>query len=585
MKEQTTSNDLFRDRSPTVVALDNLIRRNLRVSDPNDPTEVAGALKKLYRADKEAMDREAGGLPFLQISMPSTAPVAATSSQAEVDQAVGDVERDLTALSTNSLLKDIQPELSGWGSAIRAAMADGINAARMALDPRQRDLAFSMRRSLGDYARVSRYAGAMTPSMSAYYRRLAQSLDEVAGVLLVLMGEALANIGFSGGRFLLQAPVSELQERRDAVIMALENLIGSAREAYGSDQWPRGLEAYRQLLRRLDTSGHSDLKALFQPNTIARLMDDLIDRAAGHTANGLRALGATANVALESFRRLIAYGRFVADPESPSLATFLSSIQLFMDAFSNSTSGYRLLFISRPPILFYGLYGINGPDEPSNRLLQLIIHRGRLAEQLDCIMECECDTRRIGCQILLDKILYDVDRAIDLYALGPVSVLTTEPELRAAAYAFVIEEVLENSSYRPCFNVSPQNTPVDEVPCQGNNRQDLIFCTLREMRNLLQQAIPVPLVQAERDCICEELCVQFHSEVDFENLLSSLAPSCERNRGLLLRIRELLTTVVRDRIGRQGEICPEFEVRIPRTVETSWESLLEGMDSSGLFRR
>src|SRR5262249_6471939 len=209
-----------------------------------------------------------------------------------------------------------------WGYAIRNAVADGIGAARFALDPRQRERAFGSRRLLGDYARIARFVGALTPSMNLPYRRLAQSLDEVGAVMPLLMGEALANIGFSGGRFLLQVPASELQSRRDAVLYALRNLIGSTQEAYGPNDWPRGLVAYRQFIDRLETSGFADLKALFQENYLSRLMDELIDRASSTNVEGLRALGSTAQLAVERFRRLILVGQRVVTPEAPPLAAF-----------------------------------------------------------------------------------------------------------------------------------------------------------------------------------------------------------------------------------------------------------------------
>jgi hypothetical protein len=635
MKEQTTANDLFRDRSPTVVALDNLIRRKLRVSDPNDPQEIAGALRKLYKAEKEAMDREAGGMPFLLTSLPAAPPASATSSQAEVDQAVSDVERDLKALTTNSLLKDIEPELKGWGSAIRAAMADGINAARMALDPRQRDLAFAMRRLLGDYARVSRYVGALTPNLNIYYRRLAQSLDEVAGVLLVLMGEALANVGFSGGRFLLQAPVSELQERRDAAVAALRNLIGSVQEAYGSNQWPRGLVAYRQFLNRLDTSGQSDLKAMFQENTLARMMDDLIDRAAGSTADGLRALGATAQLGLEAFRRLITFGQHLVDPESPPLTAFLSALQLFMDAFTNAASGYRLLFSSRPPILFYGLYGMGGIDTASRRLLNLIILRGQLADMLDCHMGCGCETDAVRCQIYLDKFLYDMDRAIDLYARGTDPDGTDEPEYRAAATGYIAEEILDPLNCAPAEEVNTvdlrsnirrvlelaqtelwggwtfevenpfsitvvaDGIPVSITDIEGfdgiksmETVWDAFRNTLRSMYDKINSGNlegiteitgkpqDLMLLESMYRYILQELCIQKKTEEQWKTLLQTMAPSCMRYAGVLDDISRLINGAI---LSVAGEIaaCPEFDPSIPPTLETSLAGHTYGRWSEG----
>jgi hypothetical protein len=207
--------------SASRMALDNLLRRELKVSDPNDAKQIAEALFARYKDTPRAaaITREAQGVPFALT--PSTAmpmPQVMRSSDTEWEQAVNDVERDLQALSENAILKDIKPELQGWTMAIRSAIADGVNAARYALDARRRDVAFGLRRTLGDYARMARLVGILTPGMNINYRKLAQSLDEVASVLLVMMGEAIANVGFNGGRFLLQAPYSELQARRDAVI-------------------------------------------------------------------------------------------------------------------------------------------------------------------------------------------------------------------------------------------------------------------------------------------------------------------------------------------------------------------------------
>src|SRR4051812_1110518 len=280
--DQSTSGPIVRDRTPVAVTVDNLIRRRLRIGDPSNPQEIAQGLRRLFAPEARSLDLEAKGLPLLPPTalMPSPVPVQAGPSGGELDQALGDVERDLRPLLTDSQLKDIQPELQGWAQAIRGIVADGLAAARIALDPRARDRAMGTRRQLGDYARLARFVGALTYGRNLAYRHLAQSLDEVAAMILVLIGESLAGIGFGGGRFLLQAPASELQARRDAVILALRNLNGSVQESYGSQEWPYGLRGLRGVLEILDNSGHSDLRALFDENTIGRLMDDLLDMAA-----------------------------------------------------------------------------------------------------------------------------------------------------------------------------------------------------------------------------------------------------------------------------------------------------------------
>lgn len=187
--------------------------------------------------------------------MQAYVPQAATSSDAELQQGRDDVERDLHELTTNSLLKDVTPEIQGWAQAVRSAITEGITAARFALDPRQRDNAFGIRRQLGDYSRMARLVGALSPTLNLTYRKFLQSLDEVAAVILVRMGETLSNVGFNGGQFLLQAPYSELQVRRDTVIYALRNLMGSTQTAYGQADWPRGLDAYRKLFSNLELEG------------------------------------------------------------------------------------------------------------------------------------------------------------------------------------------------------------------------------------------------------------------------------------------------------------------------------------------
>ena len=171
----------------------------------------------------------------------------------------------------------------------------------------------------------------MTATLSPAYRKLAQSLDEVAGLILVLAGEAIASSGSGGGRFLLAAPASELQARRDAVLLALRNLAGTTQQAYGNDEWPWGLHGFREILLRIETSGHHDLRVLLEEPALGRVMDELIDRASSHNARGLRALGATADVALQQLHRFIQMIDDNVQPQVPAVTTLLKALQLFLD--------------------------------------------------------------------------------------------------------------------------------------------------------------------------------------------------------------------------------------------------------------
>ena len=630
--------------SPQRLALDNLIRRELRVGDPNDPLQIAQALLTRYQGSPRAaaIAQEARGLPFLQTAPTESRVIQApTSSDAELRQARDDVERDLRELTTNSLLKDITPELEGWSTAVRSAIAEGSAAAHLSLDPRQRDKAFAIRRQLGDYARMARLVGALTPTLSPIYRKFAQSLDEVTAVLMVLMGEALSNVGFSSGRFLLQVPYTELQTRRDAAIYALRNLVGATQEAFGPNDWPRGLDAYRNLYRLLEVQGQGDLRALLVETELARTMDELIQRAAHGRAEGLRALGATAKLDLQRFRRLIAVAQRAVSPESPPLTAFLEALQLFADAFDIG-GGFRLLRIARPPILFYGLYGIGRLSNAEQILVNLVVLRGILAEQLDCFLQCECSAEQVTCQVMLDKVLYDVDRAIDLYAVGVDEF--SEPERRAAAFSFVIDGVLKNERVIDCLEKLPgrvrrslretllsiadflrQRVPSNEPevralrrfvrqspPWRGDARPESLeeFVPRRDDPDdpndpddrrrdtnvdligfivAIQRLLPdldftnpkQPALPAfftpTVDVISQELCIQQDAEVRWENLVRTLAPDCHGLEGVFNNMENMLDAVLSD----IGGTCKPFEPSLPPHFETSLDSIADDVDRLG----
>jgi hypothetical protein len=150
--------------STASLALDNLIRSQLKVSDPRDPKQIAEALLNYYRDLPQAVSvrQEAQGLPFLQApAVPALPPPQPTSSDAEFRIADGDVEKALTDLSTNPLTNDITPEMHGWAGSIRGAVAQGYTAARQGLDPSQRDMVIAIRRQLGEYARMARFVGTL----------------------------------------------------------------------------------------------------------------------------------------------------------------------------------------------------------------------------------------------------------------------------------------------------------------------------------------------------------------------------------------------------------------------------------------
>jgi hypothetical protein len=640
--------------NPQRLALDNLIRRELKVGDPSDPMQVAQALLDRYQGDPRAtaIAQEARGLPFLQAA-PLAAPVLqqAASSGAEWTQACDDIERDLACLATDAILKDVMPELRGWTQAIRSCLQEGYNSARLALDPHNRDKAFAMRRQLNDFARLSRLIGSHTPTMIAYYRSLAKSLDEASNLLLVIMGEALANIGFGGGRYLPQVPYTELQTRRDAAIYALRNLVGSTQMAYGPEDWPRGLDAYRQLTDLLEAQGQNDLRSLLVEGELARTMDELVQRGSDATSDGLRAVGSTALLALERFRRLVALGRRSVSPESPALYAYLEALQLFADSFE-SAGGFRLMKIARPPILFYGLYGNNGMDDADRRLVEMITRRSLLADRIDCIAStcCALPGQRVGV-VMLDKVLYDIDRAVDLYALGFENFGQTER--RAAAFGYLIAAVgdgvvpeakllidsdaelkqnltaLADADLRPALLIAKEqafdavvgqlvdraSAELDLIQTHGIKDQKDIAKNLAIERDKLvdqraQGATTVKAltslytaissaedklltpnqieIEADLDTdgyigvLEQELCLQREMETRWDNLVHSMVPNCS---SLEYSLKALVKVVDHAMQTMLGDTCAtQAPINLPPTLETSFDTLIERVERTGLGR-
>jgi hypothetical protein len=490
-----TPNGRDMSTSTPLMAIDNLLRRELKVGDPNDPQQVAQALSERYQNDlrAQAIEGEARGLPFLRTPMLRTsAPPPPTATNVDLDQAKHDVTQDLRTLVAENLSKDIRPELEGWQLVIHRSIDEGVAAARFGLDPHQRDKAFAMRRQLGDYARLSRLVGALTPGLNRSFRNLAQSIDEACAVMLVLMGESMANLGFAGGRFLLQSPYSELQARRDAVLNALRQVDGLAAMVGQGATWPRGLRAYRQLTTVLEARGQGDLRSLMNESELSRTMDELIQLAGGGGANGLRAIGATAWAPLARLHRFVQTTIRQVAPASPELATLHEALQLFIDGFVPA-GGFRLLRIARPSVLNYGLYGPSRISAAETRLIDLVNRRGALARQLDCLTDCACDDLTVTAQIVLDKLLYDVDRAIDYYSVGDADLGL--PEARAAAYSHLIDVVIDAPITNPPAPTHwPWNRPpITPLPLFFAPIPAEVRAELTAIRNLLRPtALPAP---------------------------------------------------------------------------------------------
>jgi hypothetical protein len=584
------------------LAIDNMLRNQLRISNPRDPKQIAQGLAAYYQdlPQTAAINQEAAGLPFQQTrALPIASPRQPSSSDAEFNIANGDVEKALQDLASNPLTNDITPEMQGWSDSIRVAIAESKAAAQAGLDPTNRDKVIAMRRQLGEYARMARFVGSMSPGMTQNFRRLGRGLDEVSAVLLVMLGESLASVGFATGYYLLQVPLPELQQRRDAVIFALRNFAGGAQQAYGPDDWPRGIDAYRRVYQWLEDQGQGDLRSLLLENEIGRTMDALITRAQNGSAEGLRALGVTAQLDIERFRRMVIVAPgAVAGDRSPPLEAYLQALGLFAETFKPA-GGLRLLRIARPPILLYGLYRTS-QIEHDTALFDLVMTRGTLATIFDGLFPSNA-SRGVKPQVLLDMVLYELDRGIDLLALSSSEKDGGEPASRAIAIwgiVQVIMNVVTGAYIGPSMPMWPPLVPpppapyppigspildpaingeltsiqedfakaVTDVP--GLNR------TLEDFRKMALTNIYIQIPKARRmDSVREELFVQVNLEDRWEKLVSTIAIEAGDQspvfRLLEVVIRqaafEIFKSPLRDR--QFYRLPPQFEQTLERINE------------------
>ncbi len=504
-------------RSPQSIAVDNLLRRELRIADPKDPAQIAQGLLSRYPDTLDQMRREREGInygaPETRVAPPSS---GAGASATELALAQDDLNRDIATLTNSSELKEIDVELKGWGRAVRQAASDGLAAASMALDIVQSDRAMAARRVLGDYARMARYVGSLSADTGPFFRRFAQSCDVMASLILVGIGEGLAANGITRGTAMIRVSASELQSRRNAVMQAFRTLTGTGLVPQGQDEYPRGLEAYRILTRQLEMAGQSDLRTLLDEASLASELDQLVDLAVGATSGGLRELTTASTIVVDRLGRLVdacrAYdlplGGSVSPgtPDSPPMTYFASSLQLFVDAFTTTTGG-RLLFIARPPIIAYGLYGMAGPDDATDRLIRLTLARGTIAEQSDCFACCGCDQTTIAREVMLDFLLYRIDRAIDFYAVGYQPQGRSEPEIRAASLGYTIQ-----AAESLLFGGDVLNTTLAD--------------NLGTVGDLMRDGVSIDPTADERAMMLQELNSHYWAEQQLERLVQSLSLRC-----------------------------------------------------------
>jgi hypothetical protein len=537
-------------RSPAAAMVDSVIRKALRISDPRNADEVARGLLARYPDDAARIKRERMGLPF---SVYAAQPVAPThTGRPEATAALTALDAALTRLTTDPDLADIAPELRGWSSIIRRAAADGIGAAGSALDPGERDRAFAARRILGDYARLSRYAGALTSCAPDVYCRVAQACDDVANIILVIIGDALGDAGITRTGAVLQAPASVLQARRESVIAALRNLA-QPMTGDSDDSWPRGAQALFQLYDALDQAGAPDLRAFLDEGYLSSQLDELVDMASGFSPDGLRGLAAASAGTVARLQRFLIVASGIIQPASPPATMFFVELQLFMQGFASGNIGYRLPYLARSPLLVSAFAASAGIDAPTQRLLSLALSRTAFADAVDCLC-CLCDTHAAVDMVLAGKVLSDIDRAIDLYALGTDRNGLGGAEWRAALYGATIAAAI------PRFR-NPVLAAAPTVPVDGPGSLALKSIVAQVQWDGIL-ANPAPLTSAQ---LVNVIDTQINDEVSWSDLVSTVAPLCRQD--LLFRlggtdpIAKLFTTAgtsINNGLRNAGTVFPDI---------------------------
>ncbi len=264
----------------------------------------------------------------------------------------------------------------------------------------------------------------------------------------------------------------------------------------------------------------------------------------------------------------------------PTAVRFPGALSLFADAF-DSTGGFRLMRIARPPILFYGLYGIQSVDEAETRLLQLITQRNLLADKLDCFLDCGCEDEMVKCLIILDKILYDIDRAIDYYAIGNDNFGI--PEQRASAFGLLISTFVTGGTIAPKFSFQKCITATNK---QGINAilteldkqlrgvtPNLFFSKFGNINLPLEDFAPTAEQSAFRNLLKNELCLQSQNEKRWSDLAKTMAPDCAGTDKVFLKIESLLDITIQQ--ISKNRACPKLKVEIPADIDATFSQFLK----------
>ncbi len=514
---------------------DEFLRRQLGISNAGDPESVVAALRKLYPSTAARLDDESKGVAIRQLNepeLPVKAPTggAASPGQQHYALVMQALEADLKSVVEHSSNRDYKAPLAGWRDAILAELGEGEAAAYQAADAAQRDRTFYSVRKLGDYARVARMVGLLNPALNLEFRRLASTIDEAAISLRVLAGDALFRAGFDEGGTVFQVALDDLRQRRETLINALDRFVSNHSE--DADDWGDGEASYGALLRTLGEQGHLELRAILRPQAMARLLNVLLDNVPQQQPDYLRGIASTVPVELVQLRRLLAVatdllGRRSGESQAASgpLSNFVQALNLFIDAFARPGTGSRLLNISLPAP--FASLQLARADEGTGIVRELFQLRTKLATELDAVhTDPDFDPLQWPIPVKLDRVLYDVDRAIDLYLMGGGNNLDGVEERRARMYAVMLQRWLDQMADAPPGPDWQKATP------KSTAKQKLRKKLRKLVRAVIDQLDTAPQLpsEADRERFMQE---QRTLEAEWKALALELTLPATGRRGLL----------------------------------------------------
>ncbi|TIW86697.1 MAG: hypothetical protein E5V51_12830, partial [Mesorhizobium sp.] len=183
----------------------------------------------------------------------------------------------------------------------------------------------------------------------------------------------------------------------------------------------------------------------------------------------------------------------------------------------------------------------------------------------DCFAGCGCDDDEISCQVLLDYMLFLLDRAIDLYAVGIDPDGLGEQERRATAVGLAVGAVLDLT---------------DQVANPG-----VLLCEFSDKLKTKLATISGELLDpfggagawdpGLKGLMVRELRTFYQAEEQTERLVRSLTQQCDFNvfnfRNNQSLIRWMIRTILQNTFN-QGTNLPS-PVQMPSPIASSMASM------------